>query len=555
MHNTRIRSLRYLAPVLALALLYPVPEFSEQVRFGTRGMGLYNVKMVRDAKDREVYTLDDKSYQKTSIPTVTDLVLSFNGTASSYARDDTGHYTIRSAAYEVAIGPGVLGGGGALFYNKDHHVEINSMRNQWMGTCDDLGSFTIEMRICPTALREDAVLFSRVGTTSGARNGIELVLKNGHIVTRLYSLFKGPDGRRTGDFVLNRGRTLQEKRWYHVALTFDRISGKLAMMIDGEEDEMVYASSTGEPAVNVFQPCFSCEDLPAAVIGKNFSGIIDEFRISFRHIDDLKRETDIALRAYREADRIGRTPVNREGVVTSPVMAFPHTGTGVLLFQWGEELPAHTFVWFEFRTADDLFTADGDAPRWYRIVNGQRDFWKTQTGEGTLRGKYYQWRAHLVASPEGKSSPRLFDVALNYVPDEPPRAPQKLEAVKTADRSVRLRWRKNVDEDILGYRVYYGTRSRSYDGVISLADGGRITNDMSDDPRYVEIDITNAVIDENMKRDGKKLLEYPLLKNNVLYFFAVTAYDSYRPNTKYNHESPHSGEVSARPFAGSEISE
>ena len=39
----------------------------------------------------------------------------------------------------------------------------------------------------------------------------------------------------------------------------------------------------------------------------------------------------------------------------------------------------------------------------------------------------------------------------------------------------------------------------------------------------------------------------------VLYFFAVTGYDTYRPDTPYNHESPVSKEVTARPFPGSEI--
>ncbi|TAL36764.1 MAG: hypothetical protein EPN93_08075 [Spirochaetes bacterium] len=553
MHKMRTRYIRYLVPFIAFILLSPAPEFSDSVRFGPRGLDLYNVRMTRDDRGREVYRLDDNSYREKNVPSVTDLVLSFNGPASSSVRDDTGNYTLRSSVYDSATGNGVLGGGGASFYKKEHRVEIESARNQWMGSCEDLGSFTIEMRIYPVALREDAVLLSRMGQTSGARIGIELVMKNGHIVARLSRLFKEEDGRRTGDFVLNRGRLLEEKRWYHVSLSFDRITGKLALFINGEEDEMVYASERGEPGVKVYKPCFSCEDLPIAIVGKNFYGIIDELRISYRHFDDLKRESDMAIRAHGEAGRIGRVPVNREGVVTSPVLEFPHTGTGVLRFQWGETLPAHTFIWFEFRTGDDLFTMNADAPRWYRIENGQRNIYMEKSGNGYLRGRYYQWRAHLAPSPDGNRSPELFDISLNYLDDDPPLPPRAVEAVRTSDNGIRLRWRKSVEEDILGYRVYYGTRSRAYDGVIGTIGGARISNDTSADPAYIEIEITNKVIDENMKRDGRKILEYPLLKNGVLYFFAVTAYDTYRPDSGYNHESRHSEEISARPFAGSEI--
>ncbi|HOW81904.1 MAG TPA: hypothetical protein PK573_05045, partial [Spirochaetota bacterium] len=61
------------------------------------------------------------------------------------------------------------------------------------------------------------------------------------------------------------------------------------------------------------------------------------------------------------------------------------------------------------------------------------------------------------------------------------------------------------------------------------------------------------VIEENMALEKRGILSFPQLKNTVLYYFSVTAYDAYKPDTPYNHESPLSGAVSARPYAGTEI--
>ena len=89
--------------------------------------------------------------------------------------------------------------------------------------------------------------------------------------------------------------------------------------------------------------------------------------------------------------------------------------------------------------------------------------------------------------------------------------------------------------------------------LLVMLKGKRITNDFNSNRKYIELEITNNTIEENKEKDKTGVLEYPLLENTVLYFFAVSAYDSYRPDTPYNHESSLSGQVKARPFAGSEI--
>ncbi len=537
---------------LIIWILFPAREMANVITFGTKGVELYNARIRSDGAGRERYSLDDQSYSGKSIPFITDLVLSFNRPSSTLSKDDTGSYEIREASYELARDHGVMGGGGASFFKRDHRVEIQAARGLWLGNCTDLGSFTIECRVFLTTLAEGGVIFSSMGYGSGKKSGIELVVKNRRLTARLLRVFTSSEGRRI-DVSLSRGSSLSENRWHHIALSFDRVSGKLALLINGEEREVVYATESGEPFNGVFTPSFICEDLPVALVGKNFYGIIDELRISHRHIGDLKRETDIALKNYRETGIIGRLPANREGVVTSPIYEFPLTGTRIINFEWDESLPGDSFVWIELRVSDDLFERNGEGLKWYRIVNRQRNIYLKKADGLFLRGKYYQWRAHLIASPDGRNTSVLGPVSLHYQLDQAPRAPLFVQRAGVGDASVRLRWKKNVEHDILGYRLYYGIHSRRYDGVISSIGGKRIANEMSGGKNFIEVEITNEVIEENMTRDAQRYLTYPLLKNNVLYYFAVRAYDSYRPDTKYNHESELSEEISIRPFAGSEI--
>jgi len=81
-----------------------------------------------------------------------------------------------------------------------------------------------------------------------------------------------------------------------------------------------------------------------------------------------------------------------------------------------------------------------------------------------------------------------------------------LSAVATQAAQVKLAWDTNTDEDLAGYKVYYGTASRQYEWSIDV---GNVTT-------YT---ITN-------------------LSDGVKYYFAATAYNS------SNVESAYSGEAS-----------
>ena len=168
----------YIVILSLLFLIAPRKFISDVMRFGLEGLNLLNVRAVQDARGRKVYTISDLSYQSNRVPYMTDLILSFNSPSSQMIKDDTGNYSIRHSSYSFINSGGVLGRGGAHFYKSDHRIEIDTERNLWLGSCDDLGSFTIEFRFFPISVRDGSILFSRIGYLSGGKNGIEFIINN-----------------------------------------------------------------------------------------------------------------------------------------------------------------------------------------------------------------------------------------------------------------------------------------------------------------------------------------------------------------------------------------
>ena len=518
--------------------------------FTPKGLNMINISSGHDANG-DFFRLGDVSYDRNPDPLSTDLVFSFRKAASAYSTDDTGRYSVAYASYELANDHDTAGGSAALFFKKEHRIEIAPRDNLWLSSHGDLGSFSIEMRVSPLALKEGAVLFSRVGWLSGARNGLEIKIHRSRMTAVFYGVFRDAEGNRVDRTVTAR-TPLVEKRWQHYLLSYDRVSGKLSQVIDGREESAQFMTETGEPSEGALSPSFSGSDMPKTVIGKDYAGYLDEFRISYRSYDDLKKTSDLASKRYRELAMSGRTPINKEGVMTSDVGVFATTGTKVNLFAWDAKHGSDTFSYFEFRISDVKFLRDDTRLRWYRIANNQRDIWKVMTEDGALRGKFYQWRAHLIPSPDGERTPEVRNIRMNYELDVAPDVPQAVEVTGTGDRTVTLRWRKNVDFDLCGYKIYYGVTPGKYDGVLRRANGRVIANDLSSG-NSITVEISNGFIEENREIDSGNVLEYPVMKNNVLYYFAVSAYDTYKPDTAFNHESKLSAPASGRPWAGSEI--
>lgn len=533
--------------VLCIALTY---DTTYQILFTSNGLDLFNVKKIKLQGNQSGFTIAKINYKESVNPLVTDLLITFDKDFPAMVKDDSGHYAIRYAQYTYAK-EDIENEGCAYFFHKDHRIEIQTAKNNWLTNCTDLGSFTIEAKLKFTKYSPLAVVLSRIGY-SGGKQGFEIVCVNDKLAIRFYKMFYKKDNLPV-DVFCHRSPSLALNTWYHIAVSFDRISGKLETMINGDVVETIFCTESGEPFVDVMVPRFVCHDIPVAVVGKHFYGYLDKVRIAQRYILDLEKETEIAKTQFKAITYNQRDTINREGIITSPVYTFPDYGTMVTLFAWDEKMPPSTYIWMEFRISDAFFKANDETPQWYRITNKQKNIYLHRVGNEYLRGKFYQWRAHLIASPDGSNAPVIYNIGLQYALDTAPQPPIFVTVDSVGNNMVALKWKKNVEYDILGYNIYYGVKSKQYDGIIRTVNGKRISNELSDTNGYITVTLTNDVIEENRANDTKGFLTFPVLKNNVLYFFAVTAYDSYKPDTMFNHESKHSKEVSARPDPGSDI--
>lgn len=525
-------------------------RISDEVSFNYKNLDLFNVKKYYK-NGNSVYRLKDLSYDYNREPAITDCSISFNN-KTQLLEDDSRRYRVVNANYDFYNEKGVLGDGAAFFYKEDHIVKISTASGLWLNESEDLGSFTIEFRFKPVKVSDGAVLVSRVGYMSGVRNGFEIIIENGKVKSHLYNMFRDRDGRPK-NFTLSRNSFLKKNKWYYFVLSYDRVTGRITQNINDIEKDTVFASEGNNASGELYRPMFSDADSPLLILGRSYTGVIDEFRITFRDYEDLKSISDVVKNDYRDIVRNRRKVRNREGVVTSPVYEFKNSGTQVKLVKWNETLEKNTFVWMEFRISDSKFDRNNNVLKWYRIKNNQRNIYLKKTENGYLRGKYYQWRLHLIASPDGKHSPEVSNISLQYELDNSPNVPLYFEAAEIGDKYIVLRWKPNVDHDIHAYKIYYGVRSKNYEGVITHINGNIISNSQKNDDGFIEVKIDNAVIIENMTRHRNAMLDYPEIKNTILYFFSVSAYDSYKKDSRHNHESELSEEINARPFAGSEI--
>jgi hypothetical protein len=198
---------KYIAAVCALiCLIYSRLEPGGTMKFtDLPGEGLHNITVHTNEKGEQSYAVSDLTYDGLAQSPVADCVLTFNKQAPALWKDDTGKYTVTEADYDFVTGQGALGEGCAYFYKNDHRVLLATGKNLWLGSCNDMGSFTIELRFMPDSLQGEGVLFSRLGYFSGEKKGIEILIKGNALFITFYKVFE-KDGSRRYDVHLNRGR-------------------------------------------------------------------------------------------------------------------------------------------------------------------------------------------------------------------------------------------------------------------------------------------------------------------------------------------------------------
>jgi hypothetical protein len=283
---------------LSLFCMFPIQEHLSTVSFApVPAANLHNAEIRKNAAGTSYYTISDATYRNWPDPSIIDTVLSFNRSPESLVMDDVGHYRISYADYVFEKNHGELGGGCARFFRRSHRIELQTNPDLWLGQNGDLGSFTVEFRFRPDSFVDGSVLFSRTGFFSGSKRGFEIVLRNQRLIPVFHDMFEFPDGRRK-TLSLMEGRRMKSGQWYHFAVSFERMTGKLTKYLDGREEETLYATEDGTDGTAVLVPVFGKRisdgnyqriEQPVARIGGAINGMMDEFRISRVSMEELRK--------------------------------------------------------------------------------------------------------------------------------------------------------------------------------------------------------------------------------------------------------------------------
>ncbi|MFN3412046.1 MAG: fibronectin type III domain-containing protein, partial [Exilispira sp.] len=88
--------------------------------------------------------------------------------------------------------------------------------------------------------------------------------------------------------------------------------------------------------------------------------------------------------------------------------------------------------------------------------------WKQYETNAMIKGRYLQYKIIFFPSYEGRFSPQLLDFIITIIPNYPPSPPNNLQYKILNNSQVEIYWNKNIESDVIGYYLYYGTKSKFY---------------------------------------------------------------------------------------------
>lgn len=406
-----------------------------------------------------------------------DLLIQFD---DSIIYDISGNYIIESQI-ETTDTKKVMGNGAGVFRGSDESVTLFPGPQSMFSKGQVLDSFSIEFWLNPSRFSEDSVIISYQGTLRD---------KNGKLVPQVLACFM-KDRKLTWEFnnlfymdgddthVRLRGITsIIPDVWHHHLLRFDSSTGLIEYLVDGELEAVLYSSYSGTEDGSIHFPVISASVNAEFIIGKNFTGYMDEIRItkSFVQKPILFRYQKSMGSTVSKIIDLGRS----ESILEKIIVEY--------------EIPKDSALFFHYNISDkleDMF----DETKWSTFLSTERIL-------NNNRGKYLRIKLEFLPDGEEMLTPMVSDIKIRYIENLPPLAPGYLHA-EGRNSSVHLSWPHMSNPDIEGYLIYYGTEKGVYLGVDALE---------GESPLLIsDRNITSLIVHG--------------LTNGELYHFTIAAYD------------------------------
>ena len=351
------------------------------------------------------------------------------------------NYNGVSYSKDIKFIDGAIGGKAVLLPNGKSFVKMDN-RGYAYSSEDSINSFTIEFYLNPYQIRMNSKVLSKIsiynnGNTS-EYSGVRANIIDGKLVWQFNNLFMY--NGQYSNITLSAGESLKPNEWRHHSVSFDAKTGKLVKYIDGLEEEILYLTSSGDINGSPYMLNINNIIYDPLYLGQGFIGGIDSF--SFTPI--FKKNFNL----YKYL---------KNGEIISEVIDFTNNNIFIDSINYRANISNGTYMDIYYRISDSYFLPEDNFVEWKRL-NGNNII--------NERGRYIQIRTEFQSDTERNISPVLNDMEIVYHNGKAPQKPINLTATAVNNSAV-LRW-EGSHENIMGYKIYYGTKSGIYNNADNI---------------------------------------------------------------------------------------
>jgi len=479
-------------------LLIPIIHLfpSEQViELGGRLWNLYdteNIEMIKNKNSSVSLFLKESEY---SADNNTLLLLHFN---EKREYDSTGRFEIGEKGVPVSGKIKKLGKGAGFFNGGEKPVVLNSVKEGFFPDRVYSGDFSVEFWLYTQNASDGETIFLYENYTDTGKiilpQLFRCYIEDRKVFWQMKNLFL-PEDKKPFNLLINGKKRLIPKKWSHHVIRYKAEQGILEYLIDGIPEAVEYVNREGNEAGGSY-PFYSGKR-SRIVMGENFTGALDEFRIKSEWINNFN---------LSRFDRL-------EGYFNTGMIDLKHSKSEVFSVECLDNVPEGTDINYHYILSDSPENPDINSPMWKILPMGKVRI---------SGGRFLFIKGTLFSDGEKQISPSVNRINIKYDERRSPPPPSMVKA-ELSDRKLKLRWSDVPDTDIDGYLVYIGEKPGKYFGT------GKINSP-------IDAGLSNSMVIDN-------------LENGRIYYIAVLSY--------YNTASSvgsiikkggiYSKEISARP--------